>query len=152
MNAQSLADMQRSIVLMAKTQGRLVARIADLEDKVRSHDVMRARLDVLEVALLSMGGDLPVETAGHAAMSALPTESEQRKILEAASAAAEETGVAVQMILSASRRKEVVLARWVAMGKASDAGMSAKAISRALGKDHTTVLHGLRQVRRQGGA
>lgn len=57
---------------------------------------------------------------------------------------AQETGVPSGLILSDTRAKHVVDARWLAFFAAREAGFSLKHIGRAMGRDHTTVLHGIR--------
>jgi chromosomal replication initiation ATPase DnaA len=65
-----------------------------------------------------------------------------------ASHAASRHGVAVDDILSRSRKSKHVAARKEVMHLYRDAGFSLKQIGLALGRDHTTVLHGLRKFDR----
>lgn len=64
--------------------------------------------------------------------------------------AAETFIVPAQAIYSSDRSKHVVAARHVAMWLLRDAGMSLPAIGATLGRDHTSVLYGVRRVERDG--
>lgn len=61
------------------------------------------------------------------------------------SAAALAHGVSVAAILSSDRRRPYVCARWDAMAAMRDAGLSLPTIGRVFKRDHTSVMHGLRQ-------
>lgn len=54
-------------------------------------------------------------------------------------------GVSVAAMLSPDRRRAYVCARWDAMAAMRDAGLSLPAIARVFKRDHTSVMHGLRQ-------
>lgn len=58
--------------------------------------------------------------------------------------------VPTEAIYSTDRSKHVVAARHVAMWLLRDAGMSLPAIGATLGRDHTSVLYGVRRVERDG--
>lgn len=59
------------------------------------------------------------------------------------------TKVSREQFLSPSRSRAIVRARWIAMSGLREYGLSMPNIARRLGlKDHTTVMHGLRQADR----
>jgi len=61
---------------------------------------------------------------------------------------AAETGVAAIQILGRSQRQDIVAVRQLAMYLADrHLGASLAGIGRALGRDHSTVLYGVRQIR-----
>lgn len=62
---------------------------------------------------------------------------------------AAETGVSRDDLLGKSRLRTVVRARWIAMHRMRELGYSYPAIGRRLGKDHTTVLSGVRKYKWQ---
>lgn len=66
-------------------------------------------------------------------------------ILIIAAKVAEMTGVSVKRILSRSRFKRDAHARQLVMYMASKAGYSSPVIGRALGRDHSSVLSGIRR-------
>ncbi len=49
-------------------------------------------------------------------------------------------------IISYDKRPHVVQARWEVYKALHDIGMSASQIGRIVGRDHTTVLHGLKRL------
>ena len=55
------------------------------------------------------------------------------------------TGVSKADILGRSRKPHICRARWAAMRALKQRGLSASHIGRLMGRDHTTVLHGLAQ-------
>jgi chromosomal replication initiator protein len=60
---------------------------------------------------------------------------------------AEEGGIAVSDIINKGRKTEFVRARYVAMFLLKEYyGLSASEIARKLNRDHTSVLHGLKQM------
>lgn len=60
---------------------------------------------------------------------------------------AREHGVAIADILSDSRIRRVTRARQEVMRRAVEAGFSLGRVGRFLGRDHTTVLHGVNAAR-----
>ena len=59
------------------------------------------------------------------------------------------TGIPVPDIIGHKRTKEFVRVRQAVMWEARRQGYSLPQIGRALNRDHTTVIHGLRQVERR---
>lgn len=57
-----------------------------------------------------------------------------------------ECGLPPGMVLSADKHQPVVRARWLAIRALRDRGLSIPQIARAVGRDTTTVQHGLRQT------
>lgn len=49
-------------------------------------------------------------------------------------------------IISYDKRPHVVRARWEVYKALRDAGMSTPQIGRIVGRDHTTILHGLKRL------
>ncbi len=74
-----------------------------------------------------------------------PTLAEIRHMHEAVVQAAHMTGIPAEMIYGTSRRASIAEARQRAYTIAHGAGMASAAIARAMGIDHTTVLHGIRR-------
>lgn len=72
------------------------------------------------------------------------------KVAAIAERVAQETGVPVPFIFGTSRRQQEAHARQRVYFYAAQAGLSLPHIGRAMGRDHTTVLHGIRaeQARR----
>jgi chromosomal replication initiation ATPase DnaA len=58
---------------------------------------------------------------------------------------AEATEVAVKDLTGANRSPAAIRARWIAMRALRDRCMPVVSIGKALGRDHTTVIHGLRR-------
>lgn len=59
-------------------------------------------------------------------------------------AVAEATGLQPRVIYGASRKRQIAMARQLVMFLAHRDGVSLSTIGRALNRDHTTVLHGVR--------
>lgn len=78
----------------------------------------------------------------HRQVSAPPPALVER-VVRAVSA---ESGVSVTKILSKTRRADVCLARFAVMFALREKGLTLPAIGRALGRDHSTVLHGLNRA------
>lgn len=57
-----------------------------------------------------------------------------------------QTGVAWRSLTEKRNHKHLVRARWQAFKVFRDAGYSLPEIGRVFGKDHTTVLHGLKRL------
>lgn len=129
MKDMSLTELKRAVALMAQTQGRLMARLQGVEAALQGK------------ADRASGG-----AAKGRPSSSQPTPAELTTVAQAARAVERLTGVSVALIRSTSRTKRVVRARWLAMKIARDCGLSIAGIGRALGMDHTTVMHGLRQI------
>lgn len=60
-------------------------------------------------------------------------------------------GHTLERLRGPSRAKPIVNARWIAMAEAREAGFTYHEIGRALCRDHTTVIHGVRQLRPYAG-
>lgn len=61
---------------------------------------------------------------------------------------ADRHGVSLEAVLGASRGREVVAARWEAMRRIhNEFGDSTPRIGRLFNRDHTTVLHALKEVK-----
>ena len=73
-----------------------------------------------------------------------PRLSEIRAMHEAVVIAADQTGITADLIYSEARTAAVAEARQIAYAIAHARGMSIAAIGRAMARDHTTVMHGLR--------
>jgi chromosomal replication initiation ATPase DnaA len=58
-------------------------------------------------------------------------------------------GMSIDVLRGKSRSAPLVRIRQLAMSEARDAGYSLPEIGRALNRDHTTVLHGIRRHRRK---
>lgn len=69
------------------------------------------------------------------------------RIKMAVQLASEETGISKAEIMGDSRRADVAAARQLAFAKCREMGMSYPAIGRGFGRDHTTVMHGVRKHR-----
>lgn len=65
---------------------------------------------------------------------------------------AEATGQSERAIYGRSCVREATLARQLVMFRAAELGLSSTRIGRALGRDHSTVLHGVKaeRARREG--
>lgn len=72
---------------------------------------------------------------------ATPNEARVDAIVRAVS---EATGISRIAIYSQSRRREIAHARQIVMHEAHKQGLSVNQIARALNRDHTTILHGIR--------
>lgn len=72
-------------------------------------------------------------------------------VAEIATAAAQEAGVALAAILGQTRRQSVARARQRVMFEARQRGLSYPEIGYALGRDHSTIIHGVRaEAKRRG--
>lgn len=80
------------------------------------------------------------------ATGATPTPPELRQMHEAVLLAARETGIGPLDIYSRCRRRPITRARWRAIELAAARGLSKSAIARAMGIDHTSVMHALRSI------
>jgi chromosomal replication initiation ATPase DnaA len=58
-------------------------------------------------------------------------------------------GLTIDLLRGQSRSAPLVRVRQFAMSEARDAGYSLPEIGRALNRDHTTVLHGIRRHRKR---
>lgn len=128
-HSSETANLLRSQALIAKTQGRLSARVEKIE------------ADLAELSKLVGGAASPRKVQQVHASPA-----ERATVAQAARAVERLTGVPATLIRSPSRTKRVVRARWLAMKIAHDCGLSIAGIGRALAMDHTTVMHGLRKI------
>ena len=54
------------------------------------------------------------------------------------------TGVSVEDLLGRGRRREITQARQLAMFIAREKGAAYSVIARVFGRDHTTIIHGVR--------
>ncbi len=70
------------------------------------------------------------------------------KIVDAVS---EATGIPARHILSQKRTAAVARARQIVMYEARQAGLSLTQIGDAMGRDHTTVMHGIRAEKERRG-
>lgn len=59
-------------------------------------------------------------------------------------------GVTIGKLIEKNKHPSLVRARWVAMLALHFGGLSYPEIGRRLGRDHTTVLHGLRMAKKDG--
>lgn len=59
-----------------------------------------------------------------------------------------DTGIPINQILSRERRHVVARARHLVMYRAHKAGHSLSHIGRCLDRDHTSVIHGIRRIRK----
>jgi chromosomal replication initiation ATPase DnaA len=75
----------------------------------------------------------------------------EMKIREVIDLVVDITGVPHSDILSPKRDRVTARARQMVMWKAHKEGHSLPAIGRVLGRDHTSVLHGVRQINRRLG-
>lgn len=66
-------------------------------------------------------------------------------ITEAMQAASARSSVDLETIMGPCKHSEVVAARWEGWAKAHAAGHAFAAIARATGRDHTSVMHGVRR-------
>lgn len=62
-----------------------------------------------------------------------------------------ETGFKPAAVRSASRRPDVVGARWIVMYRARQQGLSLKCIGACLSLDHSTVAHGINREKQRRG-
>lgn len=58
------------------------------------------------------------------------------------------TGIPVSDLRGPSRVRDICLIRWAAMAAMRSKGMTYPAIGRAMHRDHTTVINGVRQAGR----
>lgn len=72
---------------------------------------------------------------------------ERMKAAGCISAAAMAHGVSESSLRAAFRDRRYVRARWDAMARMREAGLSLPAIGRALNRHHTSVVYALRQMR-----
>ena len=108
------------------------------ETQVDWHATWRGRVckvDSIKQAYAAVG--ITAQTRG---MSASEIVAEAARDVSAA------TGFAVSDIMSACRARDICAARWHVMRRARDAGLSYPAIGRAMGMDHTSVMHGLERL------
>lgn len=77
------------------------------------------------------------------------TSMDKLRIMMAVELASDATGVPKADIMGQSRVAHIARARHLAYAKAREYGVSFAAIGRGFGRDHTTVMHGVRKV---GGA
>lgn len=70
----------------------------------------------------------------------------ERKVLEIVSETERVTGVSRAEILGKKRHRNIVKARWLAMQRARDIGLSYPEIGRVFDRDHTSVMHGVKSV------
>lgn len=70
------------------------------------------------------------------------------KIVDAVS---EQTGIPARLILSPRRDAHIVRARQIVMFEARQAGLSYPLIGREMGRDHTTVIDGVRAEKKRRG-
>lgn len=66
-------------------------------------------------------------------------------ITEAMQQAATRHGVDLDAVIGPARHTELVAARWEGWANAHAAGHPYAAIARATGRDHTSVMHGVKQ-------
>ena len=66
-------------------------------------------------------------------------------IMQAMEAAASRHGLALQDVLCPARYPDLVAARWDGWASAYASGHTFAAIARATGRDHTSVMHGVRR-------
>lgn len=66
-------------------------------------------------------------------------------IMQAMEAAANRHGIALQDVLCRARYPDLVAARWEGWANAYASGHTFAAIARATGRDHTSVMHGVRR-------
>lgn len=64
-------------------------------------------------------------------------------------AVSEATGIPTQHILSKKRTARIARARQIVMFEARQAGLSYHQIGTALGRDHTTIMHGIRMEKKR---
>lgn len=76
------------------------------------------------------------------------TSRRERQIL---AEAAERHGLTVEDLTGLSRKQKVVVARWEVMRALRDLGRSTPRIGQILNRDHSTVIHGLRESQRRAG-
>lgn len=67
-------------------------------------------------------------------------------------AVSEQTGIPAKRILSPRRDAATCRARQIVMYEARQAGLSLMQIGDALGRDHTSVMHGIRAEKKRRGA
>lgn len=70
------------------------------------------------------------------------------RVKEIALAVCAETSIPISAIYGRNRKANVAEARWIIMRIAYDQGMSYEQIGRALNRDHTTVIYGIKQERK----
>ena len=109
---------------------------------------MNARADFSEALSHKLAGILSADDLK--ACEAL-TEARSGIVADIVSAVSMETGIKPQAIYSNSRRQRVAFARQLVMYVAHRHGVSHSAIGRALGRDHSTIMHGIRaEAKRRG--
>lgn len=72
-------------------------------------------------------------------------------VLRIVDAVSEATGIPAKHILSQKRTAPVARARQIVMYEARRAGLSYPQIGEALGRDHTSVIHGVRAEEKRRG-
>lgn len=74
----------------------------------------------------------------------------RNRVLELIDAVAAETGIPAKQIRGRCRKAHIVRARQIVMYEARQLGLSLLQIADAMGRDHTTIMHGIRaeQARR----
>lgn len=129
MNAMTPDDQRRT----------LEARIAMLERCLRTHGLM--------------AGVMPSKHEPHWAVEFLDgrkDSSDGRAIVrQAVKDAAKDAGILPETILAPGRLPHIAQARRNAMLRAFEAGASYSQIARAMRRDHTTVMHGVRKAREE---
>lgn len=120
---------------------------------VRVRDPMQAVLRELEL-LRSRLAKLEDEAATRRVRRALPkaelqevTMADRIRMRDIARAVAQQNEITLDDILGASRQRAFAWPRQTVMLLASEAGFSNPQIGRFLGRDHTTVLSGVRAAR-----
>lgn len=72
-------------------------------------------------------------------------------ITESMQDAAARHGLSLKAVLGPKRYPELVAARWEGWASAHAAGHAFAAIARATGRDHTSVMHGVRRFNERNG-
>ena len=76
----------------------------------------------------------------------------RNRVLELIDAVSAETGIPAKQIRGRCRKAHIVRARQIVMYEARQLGLSYPQIARAMGKDHTTIIHGVRAEEQRRGA
>lgn len=111
---------------------------------------LESRLDRMEAVILAQDQTirrLLAERAHRPEPAPAHAEPSRRHMAEISAMVAADNGLTVAELCGPGRAWDIVRPRQYAMMLMADAGHSQVAIGRFLGRDHTTVMHGIRAAR-----
>lgn len=130
----STADLARLVAHLGRQVQRLTERVADLE---QGRDTAQKRQKKREAMLRRS------ERQAAITLRATMNDMRDNSIAAVACQVSKEMGIALPMLLSRHQNAPIVAARHEVYLRACEIGKSASDIARAVGRDRTTVLHGI---------